>query len=682
MTTTLDFDIFDCWGNPTLSAYALSATPLRFVSHLAQTTDNSHRIIWRFGDGTTSSSFVSEKSYTYPGKYTVEMLLIDCNNDALISIYPKIVTIYDYIPFTFNVLLDEYVFDNGQNIVFKCGKIDGPFRVEATYPVYHEPVNIYYDITGSNSLNYWDIVNNKYSHIDNYHTLYDKVYNNGISQYQYTEIDKITLVENLTPMYAKLISNGISRCEPYDTGAFYVGQSSSKTVYFKDDSPTDFIGVNFFFDKRNYTSDERYYNNLGITLSAKVIPNTPASLSITSNGMDGEGISISSFNINPIKFFNSKIPFMVKIKDGSKFSIKNFDPIDITSLTFTLSSSSSTQLHYSISSLNYTLSGQHHGGVFRGYLYFPLLDGQENIYNLSITAVANVYDGVTNYVLSGKSSKFNMYTPNMYDIYKVNENFNAENTLRNINFQESMMNNNILFESFFGGILGGESTGLTHDDIGVKTYEKISNFVENTQDVYTCEIECLNSMAQHINYNNSNEEGYIYPEKIKRLLNIGSINKLHLQGVENKFMENFDSRGETSKTKYGKNLGNMICSKTYTVSAWSPIVALEKFSNNYSLLNTWQPVEYLSLSTYKLSSYSPEWGWSLVLPSNFDFKDIDKYYLFFEFNPVYDNTVIGGIIDYTNSNTKLPAMSSSNSMKQVFNHMFIETLYDALSVIN
>jgi hypothetical protein len=102
---------------------------------------------------------------------------------------------------------------------------------------------------------------------------------------------------------------------------------------------------------------------------------------------------------------------------------------------------------------------------------------------------------------------------------------------------------------------------------------------------------------------------------------------------------------------------------------------LEKFSNVYTLLNTYQPLS----STYPLSSYSQDWGWPLVLPDIVNFSDIEKYYLFFEYVEQYDNTPIGGIIDFNNNKTTISIDDINND---TFKHMSMDTLYQMLELID
>jgi hypothetical protein len=417
-----------------------------------------------------------------------------------------------------------------------------------------------------------------------------------------------------------------------------------------------------------------------VSLSAKVVNNSGDSLSITSNGLDGEGLIIDSFNITPTKFFNIKIPFVVKIKDSNWFSVKTFDSIDLGDINVSVVRNGGLPT-YSISSLNYTLSSQNHGGAFRGYVEFK--SPTDTLFeNLKIVASGTFSNGVSSFTLSGESSYFNVVPLDYYDIYKKNENFVASNTLRDITFQESIMTNDVLYNDFFGGILGNES--YDHESIGTKTYEKISNFTSNTQDVDTCGIDFLESISQFCNYNTKNEEKYMFPEKIKRLIDLGSISKTKLFGTTNKFRENLDVRGHTTKEKYGKNIGSQLNTMSYIVSAGTDIVAMEKFSNTYKVLNTWQPVSAVEMTIYPLSGYNSDWGWPLVLPSEFSFEDMEKYYLFFNYNNEYDNTVMGGVIDFDNEKTTVSINLSSSEIYNpngLFDKMFLSTLYRSLSIV-
>jgi hypothetical protein len=737
-TATINFSSLDFNGVNSLSTYCIDITPLKFIADIP--AGFPHRLVWDFGDGTTSKQVSASKIYDFPGVYTVSLIVYDCDTNANISTYNRTILVENYINFTFDVkfdvennsyllnedgyfLLDEFsnyiVIDTSDtlDIVLKCGKISKPFTISSYYPIYQPPVSIFYTINGSNSKNYWDIENNKFSHLEDYHTLYSKNYNYFIKEYQYEPINKIDF--SPIDVYAKILNGKIVECLKSDDGSTLVGKKASNVVYIKDDTITDSANIEFKFDRTKNVIDPStktevsYLNNLGITLNYSIIENDELDhLSITSNGLDGEGSSISSFDISNIKFFDSKIPFVVKIKDSELYSVKNFDTIQLSDLNisvegymtitepilyngseltyngepyqYTINQSTVNSTDYYIVSLNDTLSSQNSGGSFRGYIFFPTLSSDilQNV-SIKINGISN--HQLSSYNLSGSSSKFNVYKKDFYKLFKKNENFNPSQTLKDLRFQETLLDKNILFEDFLGGILGNENSD--HEDIGIKTYEKISNFTQNTQDLDYCELEFLDSLGEYVGYNDIGEERYMYPEKIKRLMNLGSIDKYKLIGITNKFRENLDIRGRSSKEVYGVNIGNQINPLTYIVNVNTPIVALEKFSNQYMVLNTYQPYYigedsgssiYPSTSSYVLSTYNDQWGWALVLPTNFDFSEIEKYYLFFEYNYQYDNTIIGGVIDFDNPKTTI---SNEDVTLDTFKHMSMDIMYQTLKLM-
>lgn len=734
-TTYITFSAIDYKGLDSLSSYALSITPLIFVPDLENSIN--HKMVWDFGDGTIAKTFSASKFYKFPGIYTVSLIQYDCNNNAMISSVTKTIQIYDYIPLTFDVTFMGFVLDPNGNynlteggdfilmedgsyslteedsnvITLSAGQISTPIRLNSYFPSYQPALDVYYDIYNSNSLNWWDINSNKYAHLESFNVFYEQIYNYTLSSYQYSEIPKITTDQN--PIFVKVNNGTIVQCLSSDDDSCYAGLSGTKLVYIKEDNVTEQLLSYLSFDKTKYihpyNTNFNYLNNLGITLSATVVENVPVRLNVTSNGLDGEGFPVDSFEIAPIKFYNTKIPFVVKIKDYLDFSIKNFDTIQLSSLNYTLTTTFDLQLAtelgeflldelgneifangttvtvstsaYSISSLNYTLSAQNTGGSFRGFVTFP---AQEDlIQNVRLEFNATLTDDQGNsWFLEGVSNYFNVYPTNYFDMYKKNEDFNAAETLKDLRFQEILIDKNILFDDFFGGILGGDST--QHEDIGVKTYEASANFVQNTQDIDDSTIDALDSMGEFMGYNDVNEEKYIYPVKVKRLVDLLSIDKIKLLGYENKFRENFDVKGRSSKTIFGINIGNQIDTTTYVISSTTPIVALEKFSNEYTLLNTYQPVSAVGTHTYPLSSFTSDWGWPLVLPVSLNFSEIEKYYLFFDFVDQYDNTILDGVVDFDNPKTTIPFLTTGedlNELDGIKEHMFVDTLYTSLSLI-
>ena len=699
-TAYINFSAIDFTGVDGLSTYALDLTPMTFIPALEN--DGTYRIMWNFGDGTTSKSFSANKSYNFPGIYTVEMVVYGCDNNALISTITKNITVADFLSYTLSV-------EGLSALEYPIGQITGPLYVEGTFPNYQNPTSIYFNISGSNSNNYWTINDQKYGHLTNFYAIYETSYNWYLSTYQYIPISKIDL--NLQDVYGKVYGSSVVECLSTDTGSKKVGVRGTKSVYFKDDIISPLIYLNFFFDKTqniipSYLYIPDYLNNLSYTLSASVVDNTPVELSVTSNGLDGEGTLITSFNINPIKYYDTKIPFIIKLKDDNWFSVKNFDTISLSTISISVSGIGDVQLateggellldeegnylygegvlfnlvdNYTLSSLNDTLSSYDAGGVFRGYIMFPSLSNTGLLQNVHITAsVSLTSESMSAYTLAGTSSYFNVYPSGYYDIYKKGEDFDAKETLKSLRFQETMLEHERLFDEFLGDVLGDEES--SYSTIGKQLYEKITNFVANTQDPELCEWDHVYSLGDFLGLENNSEERYVYPNSIKRWINLLSIDKGNLLGFENKFAQNLDIKGRTTKTEYGRNIGDTIDPFTYIVDSDTPIVALEKFSNNYVLLNTYKPLS----SNYPLSAYNSDWGWPLVLPGDLNFSDIEKYYLFFEYVPGVDGTVSDGVIDYENPQTTISSTYTLNDLKSangVWENILLDTLYQSLSLL-
>jgi hypothetical protein len=668
-TTYAFFSAIDFRGVNTLSSYALPETPLKFISEIP--SERKTKFLWNFGDGTISDKKNPIKYWKYPGVYSVNLVIYDCFDNAQLSNFTRQVTIHDYIPFTLN--FSGYVGQFDTDLIFETGAISDPLILTTKYPIYQPPSDVFYNVIGSDSSNYFTIKDDKFSHLDEYYTLYRKVWNNSISAFQYDEIDRIK--PKTSPIYARIINNTIQNCLSSESGAFFVGLSANTEVFFKDDLPSNRVDISFFFDKSNnhFISDygnnpQTHLNNLKVTLSSQVVENTnPSYLSITSNGLDGEGVIIDSFDISPIKIHNTKIPFVVKIKDSNQYTVKSFEPLSSVSLNISLTSIDA--FNYQIVDIDST-----NGGSYRGYVKIDSPTG-DVVRDVRIVCNGN-FQNLSNtvYSLSGQSASFNVYPKNYYDIYKVNEDFDSLKTLKDLRFQETLLNKNVLFEDFLGSVFGSENS--SYDTIGKKTYEKISNFVDNISDVDSCENTSLMSLGEMMMIEDDIIES---PENVDRLMNLFSISKHRLLGTSNKFRENFDPKGRASKEFFGKNLGERIDNLTYTISAGVPIVALEKFSNTYTLLNTYQP----GLSTYQLSAYNEDWGWPLVLPTSFNPSEFEKFYVFFEYNDVYDNTVKGSVIDFDNPMTNIPSNVTNEELFDewgIAENMFTSALYDSLDI--
>jgi hypothetical protein len=191
-----------------------------------------------------------------------------------------------------------------------------------------------------------------------------------------------------------------------------------------------------------------------------------------------------------------------------------------------------------------------------------------------------------------------------------------------------------------------------------------------------------------------------FPNKIQRVIGLQSIQDSKLFGITNKYQTNFNPYGRTTTEVYAKNLGEQIDPYTFVVSPDIGVVAYEKFSRTYKLLNTYQPLcgtitnpvsnpilaeDDTEIDTesgdelfvedpgYLIIDYTNSWGWPLLLPTGFQQDDIPLYYDFYLYEPGYAGNYVGGVLDMDMSIV-------SNNNTDTFNYIMLDTLTQSLSL--
>jgi len=637
--TYIPFTSRDYKNENVLSSYALPQTPLIFIPDLLNIGD-TRKVLWTFGDGTTSTSVTATKAYSEAGEYTVNLVVYDCFSKAQISTSSKNYHIKNYIDDTFTVDVSANSWKNSH--------YSDPITITRTVPLNKNLSNVYFELSGSNSQNY-SLLTDTFKHLEKSYSFSEKIYNYKIQNYQFQPIDYINFDQS-NEIYAKINSNNVVICDKTDEDAFFVGLSASKVCYFKDDSYNDVI-IKFTTDNSNNP-----INNTSIRLSASIVYIDDFDrLSITSNGLDGEFYSISSFNIDPIKFYQTWIPFVIKIKDTSNYTIKR--PIDQAFFEILSSLTPPSPLSPSL----YTLSTYQTGD---GYVYggVKFLSSNNVIQDVFISATFYVgFDAI-----NGVSTPFSVYPKNYITLEKVNEDFDMTETFKGLRFQETLLDKTVLFDEFIRSIFGDINS--SPETLGKKIHEKISNYFTNHYDTDRCEIPALISMIEMTGMDQNTFESsfFKYPEQLKRIVGLASVKNNKLFGESNKFAENLNPRNSVSKEKFGKNLGNQINTNTYTISAGTHIVSYEKFSTKYNLLNTYQPVSATGSNTYKLSGYNDNWGWGLILPTSFTYNDFPKYYEFYEYLEGTEDNIVGNLVTTDSEND--------------FNNKIREVLYESLQL--
>ena len=302
--------------------------------------------------------------------------------------------------------------------------------------------------------------------------------------------------------------------------------------------------------------------------------------------------------------------------------------------------------------------------------------------------------------LRGTSSIFSIYdsTSGKYDLRKINENFDPITQLNSYKFQDYLLDKGDSAFKLIGTFIGTLSSNPNY--MGKLIYERISNFTDNIANIDTCNINALKSMYEMLDesfytFGNSN---LIYPAELNRLIDIFSINYSKLKGSRNKFDENFNSRGyyndliiENGGTPlYGFNKGKELDFLTAILTAGNNIVAFEKFSEEYKVLNTNLNVASSKLTyidhptnkTYALSGLNEYWGWGLALPDNFDVTLVPRYYSFYEYVDGFNNKQTEGVINWGDKYTTISeTISSIEDWQKIQENIITYSLAKGLGII-
>ena len=262
--------------------------------------------------------------------------------------------------------------------------------------------------------------------------------------------------------------------------------------------------------------------------------------------------------------------------------------------------------------------------------------------------------------ITGASNLFNIYpSTGQYNIAKVNENWNAAGFYDSLRYQETLLDKQVFFDQFLGAIVGG--LDAQPYELGKTVYEKIANFVNNNADISKANINELISFCQELTVE-FDQYNLTLPPQLRRLVDLLSIKQSTLWGNNNKFTQNFNTQGTIiSNSTYGVNLGSQIDPLTGVFTNGTPIVAQELFSDNFKLINNNLIAYYNTDEVIPLSSYIPDWGWGLVVPDTITGTQINNFYKFYNYNPVFNNTYYDNVINWNDPYTTLSPTNSSYS---------------------
>ena len=692
-TTYALFEVQDYKNESVLSSYNLDITPLTFKADLPSTdfySDiNKLEALFDFGDGTVGTGLTATHTYTQPGEYKVRMVVNDCENNSLLASYSTDINIYDYIENTFSVDIENDI------LPLSAGEFSKPITITNKAPFYQDSNNIFYTVSGLTIPNYFELTPYKFNHLQKYYSFYEKSYIENLSAFEYNEIPFISV--SGSNVYVKLSGNAIVDAKSTDVDSVFVGTSGRESYYFSSDQFTsERIIIDLFKDRNKIFSKDssldyslnNYNNNLSISLTANVgttsLSANLSSLTINDNGLTEEGADEAQiFDISPVQFKKAPIPFFIKPTSISNYTVKGLTLNgSITGRLYDSNNQEVNTSYYSITSLNSSISGIDTDYWFYGNLTYD--DGLSGFDSFTLGVSAEFTNSAETFQLTGRSVSFSIYPKDYYYFAKTNEDIDYTEVFKSLRFQEILLDKDILFDDFIGSIFGNLSSNSS--SLGKKLNEKIFNFVNNKTNIDTCDLNSLINISNLLDEtaNVYDDSLFNFPPEIVRLLSLFSTDYNQFKGTKNKFKENFSDRGITTKEKYGKNLGDEINTYSYTVSAGTDIVALEKFSNNYSLLNTYQPICAVDTLQYKLSEFNTDWGWPLVLPTTFTSTDISKFYTFYEYTSGVEGTVYDGIINYADIlntfdiSTALSSFKGDNNIEDI---AIRNSLFSSLSII-
>jgi len=353
------FSVKNFTGNYATSSYSFPQTPLTFIPDLGNIPALSGMVIsnktvlWDFGDGETSTEISPTHWYRWPGEYKVGFTVFDNKNNPYRSLYIPTINIKNYVP-------DGIGFVSTQKFVYDipASSLSDPIVLvmyrswQQTHylSAYGYTVNLYASGAAADYANVEEYYNDKWAHLKSLSRFYERRKFLDTNTEQYIIVDRLSAKDDL--LYGYISAGDVLMCTPETENSFVIGSSATAVFYYTDDKPKAFTArslpviVFATLDSNKVIDKFTIYNNQYINANeapysysntspaafpiVKVRHSPASSLSISTNGIDGEGdLRLSSFYIPEISFQNTAIPFTVRLKDILNFTTKNYPPIHI-----------------------------------------------------------------------------------------------------------------------------------------------------------------------------------------------------------------------------------------------------------------------------------------------------------------------------------------------------------------
>lgn len=688
------FDTQNFTGAYSTTGYALSVCPFTFLPRVQNSLDFSNkRILWDFGDGTTSSAVTATHAYNLPGSYTVTMYLYNSGGDAFYNSFDAQVTVYNYI--------NDSIVLSASNLNFIVSDIDSNeflvYRFNSWQNVVGAPDTILLYVSGNNApyIDEQQFNKDKYGHLKKYSQFYQLQFNTGLQIFEYAPTNNVTTTSE--KLYARLSdTKQVIPCASTDIGSVFAGTSGYAQCAYKDDLPTSTHPTLIFASFNNIEFKDPNTANVDIPITTRQMVGTRAqsfycTLSVLQpNQIFISSTGVSAMKLNAVQFANARIPFVVQAANGADAPCKYLSNLKRVDAAGALSANT-IKIYAIDATTQQTLTSaivddfgefqNYNTGIYKGYCSFsaPLT-------GVKLVAVASVSGSCGTYQLSATTDDIEIVADDLA-LFKINENYDQAAKYKSYRFQETLLDKEVFFDSFLGTVVGNISAGA--DALGKRIHEKQANFVDNTQFVDACNIDGLYALKDMLNANISQFDRYNFglPAELQRAMNIISIKHSKLWGVTNEYNENFDNRGYLNSSTYGFNLGERLDALTTILTAGSAagtIVAYERFSGNYKLINTdilsSTHINFIDAAkqTYALSAYNNFWGWGLVLPLTFDATTFDQYYYFYKHIPTPAGDILNSIINWSDPLTTISRTQSSYNTWSTSNGLMEKLIQQAL----
>jgi len=638
------------------------------------------KVSWDFGDGYTLSAadtYQASHKYEYPGQYTVTCYFYDNEGKALLNTLTQTVSVDNFLTNRFSLA------DTGVDTTIRAGELNIKknirYNVNVTWQDYDPNGNtIFFAASGSRSDLYDDSY--KYAFLLPYRAFYTR------QNKKFTRIKNNKQKINLTPIYYELSGNTPVKVTTPTASSHILGASGLGEIFYFDDQQ-ETVKVFAAIDTHKHTIADYFINNVDTNLNLSglnhlesavdsmiidVVYNPRTKLSLTSTGNKNMTLPVYKRQGDPFQVFvcaadknNNPAKIFGKFNyDNAGYNSSTAGRFKVT-VGSTLSGSVTSTAISSVSSADFSYNTSLSSSDLSSFFYFN--------YTPSVTGTHTLY--VRGIPKSGQAELSGSYTFTVLpsageEYYKVNElDFDYKETLKSYRFQNFLHEYDSLFDGVLGSIVGTLSSNP--NTFGKSVFEKISNFVLNTSDVDTCNIDVLRKL-----YDLFNEEANFNitqsPPDLKRLFNLYTIRFRRLMGMDEKFDESFETF-YSSNSAYGKNIdyNNPIDATTYTVTAYTDFVAVQKFNNEFIRI---KPQKVSSgtitsgtseLTSYPLSAYNKKagatWGWNLDSTVS-GASGLKHFYDFYPYVENYNNKRKNNILDYTTySHNSLTATLTSVS---------------------